>query len=152
MTIRIQTDLLGELDVEEKDLLFFPRGLPGFGQFYRWFIAGDEGETIKWLISADCGSVALPVASPGIIDQGYDPVFPEGTLGSIGVEDPEQAVVLAILNLPRDNPIKGTANLLAPVVLNPATRMGRQVVLTDERYSIHTPLLREEEAAGDGVA
>jgi len=38
------------------------------------------------------------------------------------------------------------------VALNPATRMGRQVVLTDERYSMHTPLLREEEAAGGGAA
>jgi len=151
MTIRIQTDLLGELEVDEKDLLFFPRGLPGFGKFYRWFIAGEEEETIKWLVSADCGSVALPVASPGVIDPGYDPVFPEGSLESIGVEETGQAVLLAVLNLPRDNPLEGTANLLAPVVLNPATRMGRQVVLNDGRYSIHTPLVRAGKTAEGGA-
>jgi len=152
MTIRIQTGLMGELDVEEKDLLFFPRGLPGFPDFFRWIIGGDDEDTIKWLISVDCGTIALPVTSPELVDPFYEPGIPAGILASIGVEKPADAVILAVLSLPRANPLSGTANLLAPLVINPATRMGRQVVLTDERYSIHTPLLREEEAAGGGAA
>jgi flagellar assembly factor FliW len=152
MTIRIQTGLMGELDVEEKDLLFFPRGLPGFPDFYRWVIGGDDEEIIKWLISADCGTIALPVISPEFVDPFYDPDIPAAIFASLGVEQPGDAVMLAVLSLPRSNPLGGTANLLAPLVINPSTRMGRQVVLSDERYSIHTPLLREEEAAGGGAA
>ncbi|GAB6280621.1 MAG: flagellar assembly protein FliW [Thermovirga sp.] len=152
MTMRIQTDLLGELNVEEKDLLFFPRGLPGFPEFYRWIIAGDDEDTIKWLISVDCSIVALPVASPKLVDPFYDPAFPPEMLDSLGVENPEDAVVLAVLSLPKGNPLKGTANLLAPLVINPKTRMGRQAVLQDERYSILAPLLREEEIARGGAA
>ncbi len=33
-----------------------------------------------------------------------------------------------------------TANLQAPLVINPATRLGKQVILTDERFSLRHPV------------
>lgn len=147
MTIRVQTLLAGELDVEEKDLFFFPRGLPGFPDFHRWVLAGEDEEVIKWLVPVDCGAVALPVAPPSLVDGGYDPVLPDAVLEELGAESMEDVVLLSILNLPGGDALKGTANLLAPLALAPKTRRGRQVVLSDDRWSVKTPLLSEQEIA-----
>lgn len=141
MTLRIQTFLMGEIDVEERDLIFFPRGLPGFEKFHRWVLAGEEENSVKWLISADCGQITLPVACPSVIDREYSPRIPEDILEDLGIEDLENALILAVLNLPRERPWEGTANFLAPLVLNPDNKRARQVVISDERYSVYTPLL-----------
>jgi flagellar assembly factor FliW len=57
-------------------------------------------------------------------------------LGLEGSRQPEagpEVLCLAILTAPPDGP--PTANLLAPVVINLATRVGVQAVRADARYS-----------------
>lgn len=147
MTVRINSPLMGEVDVEEKDLLFFPRGLPGFEKLHRWVLAGEDDDPIKWLVSADLGQIALPVADPALVDSGYSPSIPSEVLEELEINRIEDALSVVILNIPRQEPWKGTANLLAPLVIDPKSRRGRQVVLSDERYSVYTSLVSEEESA-----
>lgn len=144
MTLRIETLLMGEVEINEEDILFFTRGLPGFPDYHRWVLAGEDGQTIRWLLSVDCGHIALPVTQPELIDPAYDPEIPTDVLDDFEATDSTDLTRLVILNLPKDRPWRGTANLLAPVLLNPANRKGRQVVLTDDRYDVHSPLLQEE--------
>lgn len=144
MTLKLETLLMGEVEIAEDDIIFFTRGLPGFPDDHRWVLAGEDGETIRWLLSVDCGHIALPVTSPELIAPAYDPKFPDDVLDDLGIADSANLTRLVILNLPKDAPWRGTANLLAPILLNPASRRGRQIVLADERYSVHTPLLPEE--------
>lgn len=144
MTLKLETLLMGEVEIDEKDILFFTRGLPGFPGYHRWVLAGEDGETIRWLLSVDCGQIALPVTSPGLIDPAYNPKVPADVLEDFETGDAAGLTQLVILNLPKDTPWRGTANLLAPILLNPASRRGRQIVLADDRYNVHTPLLPEE--------
>jgi flagellar assembly factor FliW len=146
MAIKIDTYLMGEITVQEDDLIDFPRGLPGFDRFTRWVLAGEEDESIQWLISADYGKISLPVTSPELIVPDYEPSLPWEALEKLGLKDLEEALILVVLNLPQDRPWKGTANLAAPVVINPGMRQGRQVVTKDDRYSVYTPLLSPEES------
>ncbi len=147
MTVRINTPLMGEVDVEQRDLIFFPRGLPGFEKMHRWVLAGEDDDCIKWLISADLGQITLPVADPALVDSNYSPSIPLEVLEELEIGRMEDALLVVILNIPRQEPWKGTANLLAPLVINPASRRGRQVVLFDERYSVYSPLISEKEVA-----
>lgn len=144
MPLKLDTMLMGEVEISEEDILFFTRGLPGFPEYHRWVLAGEEGEIIRWLLSVDCGHIALPVTSPEFIDPAYAPKIPADILEDFEVTDAADLTRLAILNLPKDRPWRGTANLLAPILLDPASRRGRQIVLADDRYSVHTPLLPEE--------
>lgn len=146
MTVRINTPLLGEVDVEERDLLFFPKGLPGFEKLHRWVLAGEDDDPVKWLISVDLGQITLPVADPTLLDPGYSPSIPAEILKQLDIQTLDEALMVVILNIPRREPWKGTANLLAPLVINPGSRRGRQVVLSDERYSVYTSLVSKEEA------
>ena len=147
MGIKLKTVIMGEIEVDEEAIITFPNGLPGFPGAKRWVFAGNDEETIKWLICVDCGHICLPVAPPEVVDPNYSPHIPIENLERLQLKDIRDGVLMVILNLPREKPWRGTANLLAPLVLNPTLRLGEQVVLLDERYSVHTPLLSEEERA-----
>lgn len=144
MTLKLETLLMGEVEIDEKDIIFFHNGLPGFPEYHRWVLAGEEGESIQWLLSVDCGYIALPVTAPELIDPAYAPDIPRDFLNELGRETGEGLTRLAILNLPKDKPWLGTANLLAPVIIDPDSRKGRQIILSDDRYRVHTPLLTPE--------
>ncbi|MFA0888239.1 MAG: flagellar assembly protein FliW [Synergistales bacterium] len=148
MSKAIRHQLTGSADIEECALLTFPQGLPGFEAYHRWALAGDEESVIRWLLCADDAHVALPVTDPLLVDPGYSPHLPTEALNEVGAGSREEVVLLAVLVLPRGGcPWRGTANLLAPLVIQPETRLGRQVVLAEDRYRILTPLLSEEEIA-----
>lgn len=148
MSPTIRHQLTGSADIEESAVLTFPRGLPGFEAYHRWVLAGEEDSAIQWLLCADDEHIALPVTDPRLIDPGYAPHLPPEALEEVGAGGPEEVILLAVLILPRGGrPWRGTANLLAPLIVHPETRLGRQVVLNDDRYRILTPLLPEEEIA-----
>lgn len=148
MSKAIRHRLTGSTDIDESAVLTFPQGLPGFEAYRRWVLAGEEDSAIRWLLCADDEHIALPVTDPLLVDPDYAPHLPPDTLAAVGAAGPEEVVLLVVLILPRGGrPWRGTANLLAPLVIHPATRLGRQVVLNDDRYRILTPLLPEEEIA-----
>jgi flagellar assembly factor FliW len=147
MGIKVQTIMMGEVEVDEKAIITFPNGLPGFGGAKRWFFAGEDEDVIKWMICLDCGHICLPVTSPEVVDPSYSPDVPEENLKRLMLSSLDEGILMVVLNLPRDKPWMGTANLLAPIVINPSLRLGEQVVLMDERYSVRTPLVSEEERA-----
>jgi flagellar assembly factor FliW len=70
---------------------------------------------------------------------------------ALGIQRPEDAVVRTILTL-RDSASEITANLLAPIVLNPRTRLGRQIVLQDGELPLRFPVLDGLHAANQTEA
>jgi len=59
---------------------------------------------------------------------------------ALGIEDPDDAGILAIVTLPARLE-EMTANLLGPIVVNVRTRRAKQVVLDDPRYHTRHRLL-----------
>ena len=58
----------------------------------------------------------------------------------LGLDDPAEARVLSILVVPEDVRAM-TANLQAPMIMNPVKRIAKQVILTDERFPFGTRCL-----------
>lgn len=46
----------------------------------------------------------------------------------------------AVVTIGRQEPPEITANLLAPLVVNPGARLGKQIVLLDSPYAIRHPV------------
>jgi flagellar assembly factor FliW len=65
----------------------------------------------------------------------------------LGLEDPSEARVLSILVVP-ENVRAMTANLQAPVIVNPKKRVAKQVILTDERFPLRYPVFGTAGDAG----
>ncbi len=139
---RVHTEQFGELDYSEDAALLFPRGLPGF-EGARRFVLLDNPEFaplvhLQSLETGDLCFLALPVRS---IDPGYETMLAGEDRDVVGTGE---QLELALLSAGHDGSL--SANLLAPVVIDLATRRAVQAVRVDTKYS-HRHLLKTEEHA-----
>jgi flagellar assembly factor FliW len=141
----------GECSYLDSEVLEFPWGLPGFAHLRRFIVlqvGGQDG--FVWLQSLDDVKVALPLADPWSLFEDYDPALPQYAKVALSLERPEDFVVLCVIVV-SEKASEMTANLLAPVVINLKTRIGRQIMLDDASYSVRTPVPRKNTAPDEAV-
>ncbi|MCB6413445.1 flagellar assembly protein FliW, partial [Dorea formicigenerans] len=72
----------------------------------------------------------------------YAPVLPGGALAELGLASVAAGRVYVLLTVPDGDVAGTTANLRAPLVVNPAERRARQVVLSDPAHPVRCPVRR----------
>ncbi len=132
----------GECTYLDSEVIEFPWGLPGFGHLRRFIVlqVADQPGFI-WLQSLDDVQTALPLTDPWSLFDDYDPHLPQYAKIALSIEQPEDFVLLCVVVVSK-NAEEMTVNLLAPIVINLKTRIGRQVMLESTTYSIRTPVPR----------
>ncbi len=141
--VRIETSRFGALEVEEEIIITFAEGLPSFEQCKRFVIlTPDDENPIRWLQSLDDGRLAFPIIDPWLFQPDYAPTISDLDAEKLQMEEETPKLLFAIVTVPRDNPQAMTANLLGPLLINPLTRQGRQVIVTNENYHTRHRILR----------
>ena len=113
----------------------FPAGLPGFPDCRRLLLQrpADCGPLV-WLVSLDRPDLAFAAVEVDTIVEGYHPRFSREDLADLSCADQAGLVTLVLLTLPEGEG-DVTANLRAPLILNPETCIGRQAILSGQEYS-----------------
>jgi flagellar assembly factor FliW len=138
-THTVELPKFGTVTYAENDVLAFPWGLPGFEGLRSFLILALESqENVLWLQSLEELSVALPVADPWLFFADYEPRLPSFAKLSLDLTNAEDFVTLAVVVLPESGP--SFMNLMAPVIINLKTRIGRQVALETGNYSVATQI------------
>jgi flagellar assembly factor FliW len=129
--------------------LVFPDGLVGFPDWRRFVLmtADDEELPVAALACLDDPAIELMVTDPRLLMPEYELKLSAEDRASIGLQADTAPIVYCTLTLAADGLI--SANLLGPLVINPHTRQGRQVVLTDTGYSTRHPVARLSSQGGD---
>jgi flagellar assembly factor FliW len=124
-------------------VLSFAEPLPGFPGHHDYVLVPAEPTGhVFWLQSvAPAGPRFLAVPASGFFPD-YAPTLPGPACVELGLEGPDQAQLLCLVTVLDGDVASATANLRAPVVVNPATSRARQVVLSDGRHPIRRPLRR----------
>ena len=138
------TDRFGEVSYDEKDVLFFPRGIPAFENMHSWILAGSDDNAVKWLQSIEDGDLALPVTSPDAVRPDYNARIPEDELKLVGSLNPADLALLIVLSIPQGAPWNMTANLRAPILINIKTHKAVQVIALNEEYPIRHVVFPED--------
>ena len=115
-------------------------GFPGHRDFV--LVPADAAGLLFWLQSvAPDGPRFLAVpAAPFFPD--YAPALPRAACAELGITEAADADVYCLVTVPDGDVAAATANLRAPVVVNPAMHRARQIVLTDGAHPIRRPLRR----------
>lgn len=138
MSVMVSSERFGDVDCEESATLSFPRGLLGFEDQTSFAIVPvDDDGVYSWLQSMSDSSLAFLVTPPHFFFPDYEPDVADGDLTELELLDPSETMLLCIVTIADDDI---TANLLGPVVVNTRTRVARQVVLSETRFSTKTPL------------
>ena len=147
-TMKLDTVRFGSIEVEEKDLIEFPRGLIGFEQLRRFVVLeGPEGTPLRWLQSVEEPGLAFVVADPRVFMPEYVARAKADDLVPVALEGPHDAAVAVILTVPGDLS-RATAKLLGPIVFNVDKRLGAQVIVEGD-YPVRYPLFSRFEEARD---
>ena len=139
-TTTVQLPRFGECTYGESEVIRFPWGLPGFVALRRFLVISVDGEQgYIWLQSLDDLGVALPLCDPWSLFDDYEAPLPFYAKQSLEIETAESFCVMCVL-VARPGSDETTINLLAPIIINLQTRIGRQVTLENQRYSVRTPI------------
>jgi flagellar assembly factor FliW len=142
---------LGECTYRETEVIAFPWGLPGFPQLRRFLVLSVTGqEGFVWLQSLDEVKVALPLCDPWSLFADYEAPLPLYAQQSLALQAADDFCTLCVCVI-REGAAEMTINLLAPVVINLKARIGRQITLENQRYSVRTPIPRIKASSEDPV-
>jgi flagellar assembly factor FliW len=141
----VRTARLGPLEtieVPEDARLTFPAGLPGFEDYTAFALIEDEYYApFSWLQALDDPYISFLVVPPACVVPEYELDIADEDCESLRLDEDVEPRLYCIVTVPGDVQAL-TANLKAPVVINPARRRGKQIIRTDERYSLREPVMQ----------
>ncbi len=139
--MKVVSRRFGTYEIPEKKIITFPEGILGFEDEKKYVILEDGADSpFKWLHAVDDPDLAFIIIDPRLFYPSYEIVLSKDDGEKLSLQNPEDAAVYVIVVIPED-PAQMTANLQAPLVINSQNRFGRQVVLSDNRYSLKHKIL-----------
>jgi len=115
-------------------------GLLGFEHLTDYVLVSNPAEEpFLWLQVKGNGPLAFVVVNPFLIAPDYQPDLPQADVDFLGIQDPDDAVLLNIVTLHAAG--RATVNLKGPIVINRQSLRGKQVVLANaSEYAVEHPL------------
>ena len=144
----IKSTRFGEIRIDEKEIIDFDKGLPGFEQETQFFIIQEEKDySFAYLQSLKTPELAFIIMNPFEIFQDYEFDLDEQNKEELKIEDVSEVAVFVILSIPEDF-AKTTINLKAPLIMNIKKKKGKQIILHDSDHLTKTPLFSEHVKKG----
>lgn len=142
--MNIKTKFVGDINIEENDIIQFDNGIPGFDDFREYVIIPvEESPAIYYLQSIQESRVCFIVMSPFVIKEDYDIEISQETVNRLKIESIEDVCIYAIVNI-QDDIKNATVNLKAPIIINTKTKMAAQELLETDKYLIKHKLVKED--------
>lgn len=144
----INSNVLGELEIDSKDIVHFAKGIPAFEECRQYVIIRlEEKSPFYYLQSIEKPELCLVIAQPFVFFPDYEIEIADDELQSLELKgEAADLAIYVILTIPEDFRLT-TANLLAPIVVNPENRQAMQYVTVNVRYSTRHLIFRAENTA-----
>ena len=130
----VSTYNYGDVECSESDFLEFPDGILGFSDLKQYLLLSyDDDDTILVLQSVQKPEVSFVVLNPLILCPDYAPRLTPEELAALEVKDCEELSYYVICVV-KENYLNNTVNLKCPLVVNPTTLKGMQVIMEGTPY------------------
>ncbi|MCM3389096.1 flagellar assembly protein FliW [Ureibacillus chungkukjangi] len=139
--MNIETKFLGQTEIKEEEILTFEYGLPGFPELQKFVLLSlDADLPLAVLQSTDEAQVGFVVAYPFVFKKDYTFEISDEDKEDLRIANEEDVVAYSIVTLKESFP-GSTLNLLAPVIINSAKKLGKQIILQDNAaYPLRFPI------------
>jgi len=122
---------------QEEFTIDFPVALAGFPGLTRYrLLEPAGGYPLKFLQAVDDPSVSFVCMDAATVKMDYEVPLTVEEAELLALGAPEDALVLTLVVVPPEDARKLTANLAGPVVINTQTRVGRQIQLDANVYTL----------------
>ena len=135
--VHLEGTRFGAIAFDPADAIEFPDGLIGFENARRFVTISAGGNSpFLWLQSIETPALAFLLADPDAFAPQYAPELPAFALTELGIGADSPYLLWTTANVPAGRPRDATLNLAAPIVVNPDSRIGGQIVLDGDAYNI----------------
>jgi flagellar assembly factor FliW len=132
-----------DTEVTVSEAVSFPDGIPGFESCRRWVVmAAEEATPLRRLQAVDGAEAAFLAIDPRVALEGYRCELSEADLRRLGASREDSLLWLALVMVEESGAL--TVNLRAPIVINPKTMTGQQVLPHNCLYPLRHVLLEAE--------
>jgi flagellar assembly factor FliW len=136
-------DFYKNLVYSKEDIITFPSGIPGFDKNKSFVLVSiPDYAPFEWLVCVDGSPLRFAVINPLMFRPDYAPQVQKEQLDEMGIEQPEDVLLYVIVTI-NENPLESTANLVGPIIINKKKRIGKQVIVEDDRYTTQELVLRK---------
>lgn len=148
--MKIKTSYFGEVKIDEKDIIYFEQGLPGFLEEKEFVLLSfDEPLAFQVLQSVSTETLAFIVVFPFDFKKDYKVDLNDHILEQLKIETEDDVLILSIVTL-KDHLNISTANLQAPIIINRHSRLGKQYIMHESSFStkekiFNSSIMKEEE-------
>ena len=139
--MKIATKFLGEVEIDEQDILTFKQGLLGLEEFKKFILIPiSEEHPLVLLQSIEQADIGFVVAYPFAFKKDYSFDLSEEDIEQLQIENEKDVLTYAVVTM-KETLKDSTINLLAPLVINLNEKCGKQIVLQDNKsYPLRYPL------------
>lgn len=149
--MKILTKYLGEVEANEEQFIHFQSGIPGFNEETKFILLELPGNPVFQILqSITTSGLAFVVTNPYHFYHDYAFEMDINVKESLAINSKNDVTIYSIVTL-RDPFEKSTLNLKAPVIINPATKQGKQFILNQEAYSTISTLTLTKSPEARGV-
>lgn len=130
----IQTDY-GVVEYETKDLFIFSDGIFGFPKLTKYLLLclNEGDDSMLLMLSTEDSKVEFALINPFLLCPDYAPALKLEELACLDAKDNSELSYYSICVV-KENYLENTVNLKCPLVINPQTRRGIQVILENSSY------------------
>lgn len=148
--MNIKTKYHGEMVINEKEILTFENGIPGFLDEKQFILLPLTDDRVYFALqSVQTEELTFVVTDPFLFFPDYDFNLEDTVVSQLHIEAPTDVKVMNILTL-QDPFEKTTVNLQAPIVINTKNNEAKQVILNNEAYKTKHPLFKKSPASVKG--
>ena len=141
--MEFNTKFHGIINFNEKDIVTFHKGLPGFEKLRKFVVIPIvDNEFFQILHSIEDEEIGFVVVSPFDVEKDYEFKIEDDKLEALKIKEPGDVNPLCMVTL-NSNSRLITSNLKAPIIINITTKLGEQIILDNEKYKIKHPLFKE---------
>lgn len=139
--MNIETKFLGQIEIDEQNILTFETGLPGFLDVHKFVLLPlDADLPLVVLQSVEQQELGFVLAYPFAFKKDYMFEISEEEKIDLQIEEEEDVIAYTIVTL-KETFQESTMNLLAPIIINTKKKLGKQIVLQDsKRYPLRHPI------------
>lgn len=140
--MKVRTKAYGEIEIEDRQRVSFPRGLFGFEDLRDFVLLDATQQPFYWLQSVERVEVAFVLIDPKFFRPDYTPDVDPAELEEIGIAGSDDILVFSIVTIPQTAQ-RMTANLQGPLIMNRRTHVARQSISTNPRWGVRHGILDE---------
>lgn len=135
--MNISTKYFDDVSISEQDIIYFKEGIFGFENFKKYIIIEFESgsDNLLCLQSIDDEELAFVLMNPFNLMSDYKPQLSDSDIEDLAIDENTEGVLYYVICVVKDSISESTVNMKCPIVINPKSKMAKQIILDSEEYN-----------------